>query len=192
MPACSNRCISWPYRSARWIVQPYFFDTARLESSSAPSTNLCRSSWLEASTKGVNDTYGHIAGDHVLITVASRCSRARADVDVAARYGGRKFIFLLQKPAISPRLAGACASIRAGDRHRLNLRIAICQLGGRPARAGRHLLRSRMPGPALNQAMYRKRITAAVSCDWSPDHREIKHVKAPLSHQKFVEDTLHN
>lgn len=45
--------------------------------------------------KRVNDTYGHLAGDHVLATVASRCKESLRDVDVAARYGGEEFIFLL-------------------------------------------------------------------------------------------------
>ena len=45
--------------------------------------------------KGVNDTYGHLAGDHVLATVSSRCKQSLRDIDVAARYGGEEFIFLL-------------------------------------------------------------------------------------------------
>lgn len=51
--------------------------------------------------KGVNDTYGHIAGDHVLVTVASRCKQSLRDIDVPARYGGEEFIFLLPETNLS-------------------------------------------------------------------------------------------
>ncbi len=37
--------------------------------------------------KGVNDTYGHMAGDHVLITVASRCKQSLRDVSRGPLWG---------------------------------------------------------------------------------------------------------
>jgi diguanylate cyclase (GGDEF)-like protein len=47
--------------------------------------------------KKVNDTYGHMAGDHVLKTVASVVrSRIRKE-DVFARYGGEEFTLLLHE-----------------------------------------------------------------------------------------------
>jgi diguanylate cyclase (GGDEF)-like protein/PAS domain S-box-containing protein len=45
--------------------------------------------------KQVNDTYGHLAGDRVLMTISTRCREVLREVDVAARYGGEEFIFLL-------------------------------------------------------------------------------------------------
>jgi diguanylate cyclase (GGDEF)-like protein len=45
--------------------------------------------------KRVNDTYGHIAGDQVLATVAQRCRQGLREVDIIARYGGEEFIILL-------------------------------------------------------------------------------------------------
>lgn len=78
--------------------------------------------------KGVNDTYGHVAGDHVLVTVASRCKQSLRDVDVAARYGGEEFIFLLPETD----LAGAhqlAERLRERIREQVidtgNLRIAV-------------------------------------------------------------------
>ena len=45
--------------------------------------------------KGINDTYGHLAGDHVLRQVAKRvCLHIRRD-DIFARYGGEEFALVL-------------------------------------------------------------------------------------------------
>ena len=45
--------------------------------------------------KGVNDTYGHLAGDHVLRQVAKRISQHIRRDDIFARYGGEEFALLL-------------------------------------------------------------------------------------------------
>lgn len=45
--------------------------------------------------KGVNDTYGHAAGDMVLAMVADRCREHLRSTDVVARFGGEEFIILL-------------------------------------------------------------------------------------------------
>ena len=45
--------------------------------------------------KGVNDTWGHKAGDKVLKTVASVCAASIRKTDFFARYGGEEFILLL-------------------------------------------------------------------------------------------------
>jgi diguanylate cyclase (GGDEF)-like protein len=45
--------------------------------------------------KRVNDTYGHLAGDRVLVTLAARCAENLRAVDISARYGGEEFVFLL-------------------------------------------------------------------------------------------------
>ncbi len=45
--------------------------------------------------KNINDTYGHQAGDEVLIKTASIFEAASRKTDICARYGGEEFIILL-------------------------------------------------------------------------------------------------
>jgi diguanylate cyclase (GGDEF)-like protein len=45
--------------------------------------------------KQINDSYGHAAGDQVLITIAERCCRVIRHVDIFGRYGGDEFVILL-------------------------------------------------------------------------------------------------
>ncbi len=45
--------------------------------------------------KKVNDTYGHLAGDQVLIEVAARVKEKLRTSDVLGRYGGEEFILIL-------------------------------------------------------------------------------------------------
>ncbi len=46
--------------------------------------------------KKVNDTYGHSAGDAVLVEVANRLTSAVRGEDVVARYGGEEFVILMR------------------------------------------------------------------------------------------------
>ncbi len=60
--------------------------------------------------KGINDTYGHEAGDEVLRHAAAAMSGAiREDVDIAGRMGGEEFAVLLPD-------ADAATALRAGRR----------------------------------------------------------------------------
>ncbi|MBA4420932.1 MAG: hypothetical protein C0391_07270 [Anaerolinea sp.] len=45
--------------------------------------------------KMVNDHFGHIAGDHVLKTVADTCRDSIRKVDILGRFGGEEFVILL-------------------------------------------------------------------------------------------------
>lgn len=61
--------------------------------------------------KPVNDTYGHQAGDTVLVELAGRLAASVREVDLVARFGGDEFALLLPKTG----LAGA---LRLGDKMR--------------------------------------------------------------------------
>ena len=50
--------------------------------------------------KSINDTFGHQAGDHVLVEVASRVRRSLRGNDVVARWGGEEFVVMLRDCAL--------------------------------------------------------------------------------------------
>ena len=50
--------------------------------------------------KRVNDTYGHVAGDHVLVQTASLVQALLRNEDVFARYGGEEFCVVLRGIAL--------------------------------------------------------------------------------------------
>ena len=45
--------------------------------------------------KGINDSFGHEAGDHVLVEVAHRLQQCVREVDTVARMGGDEFVLVL-------------------------------------------------------------------------------------------------
>jgi len=67
--------------------------------------------------KTINDTFGHQAGDHVLIEVASRLRRSLRGNDMVARWGGEEFIVLLRDCTLPD-------SLRLAE----NIRAAIAQV----------------------------------------------------------------
>jgi len=68
--------------------------------------------------KIVNDTYGHLAGDRILCTVARKCAQVLGAGDLLARYGGEEFAILLDGTSLrggmkkAARLCGAVAAAR--------------------------------------------------------------------------------
>ena len=62
--------------------------------------------------KKVNDTHGHLAGDHVLAEISTLLTGALRAEDVFARYGGEEFAVICRGSDIAPGArwsASACA-----------------------------------------------------------------------------------
>jgi diguanylate cyclase (GGDEF)-like protein len=82
--------------------------------------------------KGVNDTYGHAAGDRLLKMVAERLSRTLRATDAAARIGGDEFVVLsealTQEQAIGlgqRLIAAVSASYDLGDGNAATIGVSI-------------------------------------------------------------------
>jgi diguanylate cyclase (GGDEF)-like protein len=50
--------------------------------------------------KNINDSYGHVAGDRVLIEMAKLCRGVLRATDICARYGGEEFVFLMPETTL--------------------------------------------------------------------------------------------
>jgi two-component system cell cycle response regulator len=57
--------------------------------------------------KGINDTYGHDAGDDVLRDFSDRLRRVVRGIDLVARYGGEEFVLVM--PETDTAFAGTVA-----------------------------------------------------------------------------------
>ena len=75
--------------------------------------------------KRINDTLGHVAGDHVLIEVARRLLHASRDTDLVVRWGGEEFLIYLvnsdpsKLPVMAQRILDTIAAtpITVGNQH---------------------------------------------------------------------------
>ena len=71
--------------------------------------------------KKVNDTYGHAVGDCVLKTVAKTIKKELRESDIASRYGGEEFIFLLPQTNLDEALVVAKRLKEAVEKKKINI-----------------------------------------------------------------------
>ncbi len=57
--------------------------------------------------KKVNDTYGHLAGDRLILFISEQCRQQLRKADLAARFGGDEFILLLPETKLDQALRAA-------------------------------------------------------------------------------------
>lgn len=82
--------------------------------------------------KQINDTYGHTAGDHLLVTIATRMKVAIREGDTLSRLGGDEFVAILLDlnhvddsiPLLNRLLLAASRPIQLG-RHRLQVSASL-------------------------------------------------------------------
>lgn len=71
--------------------------------------------------KKVNDTYGHAVGDCVLKTVAKTIKKELRESDIASRYGGEEFIFLLPQTKLDEAIIVANRLKEAVEKKKINI-----------------------------------------------------------------------
>ena len=107
--------------------------------------------------KRVNDTHGHLAGDHVLRAVSALLEQRKRASDFLARYGGEEFVLILpetqldQAMRVARELNSAVAQARIsfeGKRIKLTISAGATEIG-KADEAAAHLLKR------ADQALYR-------------------------------------
>jgi len=71
--------------------------------------------------KAINDTYGHQAGDKVIINTAKRIKSSLRENDIAFRYGGEEFMVILPG-------SNEDEAVRPLDRLRINVANSVVDL----------------------------------------------------------------
>jgi len=82
--------------------------------------------------KGVNDAYGHLVGDQLLVTIANRFEQVTRSSDTLCRFGGDEFLYLAEgltthaeAELIAERLLGTLVEPFSFDRVKLEQRASI-------------------------------------------------------------------
>lgn len=80
--------------------------------------------------KSVNDTYGHLVGDQVLITISQLFKGLLRAIDMIARWGGEEFVIILYNTNVDHALLGVEKLRRAiEDKHIRDVGYITCSFG---------------------------------------------------------------
>lgn len=128
--------------------------------------------------KHINDTYGHTAGDEVLVAVADTLRGCVREEDTVARFAGDEFVVVLEQTsraetnAAAERIAAAFAPLRVavpgtgaldGERVDVEVTASVGVTATSDAATGETLVRR------ADQAMYRAKRTGQVVASFLPD-----------------------
>jgi diguanylate cyclase (GGDEF)-like protein len=99
--------------------RPYFIEQADslLEHSRRAGLEVSVVLWDADHFKGVNDRYGHAAGDSVLKRLAQACKSKLRRTDILGRFGGEEFVVMLP----------GCSAEEAAERAEI-MRSGMCQV----------------------------------------------------------------
>ena len=75
--------------------------------------------------KKINDSFGHLAGDHVLRTLARLIKPRLRQEELVARYGGEEFVFVLPESTLEE-------AARFAERMRALVESVACEFDGKP------------------------------------------------------------
>ncbi len=113
--------------------------------------------------KGLNDRFGHAAGDSALVYVAGVLRTATAGRGTVARIGGDEFVIVVQDSDCSKAMFDIAGSIHAGLKRPLQIKRHLVHLGASLgiAMADQDLILGGAPGllSAADAAMYRAKTT---------------------------------
>jgi diguanylate cyclase (GGDEF)-like protein/PAS domain S-box-containing protein len=148
--------------------------------------------------KAINDTHGHEAGDHLLVTLSGRMQDVLREGDTLARLGGDEFVAVLMDledttaslPLLQRLLASAALAVSVGE---LNLQVSasvgITFYPQAQAIDADQLLRQ------ADQAMYQAKLSGKnryCVFDTLQDHsirsrhEGLEHIRLALEHREFV------
>jgi diguanylate cyclase (GGDEF)-like protein len=121
-----------------WNRRKFFEETQRLLGVLQETGGPCSLLILDLDDfKGLNDTFGHPAGDDVLKQVAQLLGETRQSADIVARLGGEEFIVVMPG-------AEAVGAVRVAERLRASIEEHPWQL--RPLTASVGIATLRDPG----------------------------------------------
>jgi diguanylate cyclase len=89
--------------------------------------------------KKFNDTYGHLAGDEVLVGVAAALSKSMRDKDIVARYGGEEFAVIFPQTKLEDAMPAAERARKAieesvfpfeGENLKVTVSVGLAQVRG--------------------------------------------------------------